>query len=405
MQKKLITLAIAGALAIPGAAMADVGAASGSDITIYGKFHASWDYVDNGATVAGNDDSDDNSAVFRNSRLGFKGAEDVGSGIKAIWQVETDLKTGNSNDAAGNMELRNTFVGLQGDNWGTIFMGKHDTPYKTATAKLDIFSDTIADYNNIIGSHMNALNAFGSAVYAAGSAGARQQTFNARPNQVVAYETPNFNGFKGQLARASIQSPDVLTEETEAWSAMGMYDQGPFFASLAYEVYSGAAGTTGAAGNPAGGGNVTSPNKEKIDAWKVGLGYTFGNSSLGFVYEDIGHDDDAAGAAPLRASRDAFWLGASHKFGANVVKLAYGKADDSDANNNDGADNWSIGVDHNFSKRTKVYAIYTDMDNDTNANYALNSEDGASAYAPGQTATGNTGGDVSAFSVGIIHSF
>jgi len=399
MQKKLITLAIAGALAVPGAAMADVSSASGSDITIYGKFHASWDYVDNGATVAGNDDTDDNTAVFRNARLGFKGAENMGGGLKAIWQVETDLKTGNSaNVPAGNMELRNTFVGLQGDNWGTVFMGKHDTPYKTATAKLDIFSDTIADYNNIIGSHLNAANAAGTAAYTAGNSGARQQTFNARPNQVVAYETPNFSGFKAQVARASVQSADVGTEDTEAWSAMGMYDQGPFFASLAYEVYSGF--TTGAAFTAANTG------KEKIDAWKVGLGYTFGDTGLGFVYEDIEHDDDAAGAAPLRTSRDAFWLGASHKFGANVLKAAYGKADDSDAaNSNDGADNWSIGIDHNFSKRTKVYAIYTDMDNDTNANYALNSEDGASTYAPGQTGTGNTGGDVKAFSVGIVHSF
>jgi predicted porin len=398
MQKKLITLAIAGALAVPGAAMADVKSDSGSDITIYGKFHASWDYVNNDASV---DKADDNTGVFRNSRLGFKGTEDLGSGMKGFWQVETDLKTGNSNDNAGNMELRNTFVGLGGDNWGKVILGKIDTPYKTATAKLDIFSDTIADYNNIIGSHLGG-TVIGSPPSSV-TTGNTQRTFNARPNQVVAYETPNFNGFKAQIARGSAQSADTNgSKELQAWSAMGMYDQGPFFASLAYEVWSnGADSTTGASNVGVGltGGTISgvTTGKERIDAWKAGLGYTFGDSQVGFVYEDINHDDNTTVGKTM--SRNAFWLGASQKFGANVLKAAYGKAGDSDANNNDGANNWSIGVDHNFSKRTKAYAIYTQMNNDANANYALDSEDGANGYAS------TNGKDVGAFSVGIVHSF
>ena len=156
MQKKLLSLAIAGALAVPGAAMADVTSKSGGDITIYGKFHTSWDYVDTNNAAAGADDNDDNTAVFRNSRLGFKGSEDLGNGLKGIWQIETELDT-----IDNEVQMRNTFVGLQGDNWGKIFFGKHDTPYKMATAKLDIFSDTIADYNNIIGAHMTSSTSMG----------------------------------------------------------------------------------------------------------------------------------------------------------------------------------------------------------------------------------------------------
>jgi predicted porin len=310
------------------------------------------------------------------------------------------------------MELRNTFVGLGGDNWGKVILGKIDTPYKTATAKLDIFSDTIADYNNIIGSHLGysgsisatytRITANGAALSGVGLTSnvgqVRQQTFNARPNQVVAYETPNFNGFKAQIARGSAQSVNAgASKELEAWSAMGMYDQGPFFASLAYEVWSNGADSTGASNIASGKGGVTI-GKERIDAWKAGLGYTFGDSQVGFVYEDINHDDNTA--IGKKMSRNAFWLGASQKFGANVLKAAYGKAGDSDvAGGNDGANNWSIGVDHNFSKRTKAYAIYTQMNNDANANYALDSEDGAKGYAS------TNGKDVGAFSVGIVHSF
>ncbi|MBT8419521.1 MAG: porin, partial [Gammaproteobacteria bacterium] len=199
MQKKLLSLAIAGALAIPGAAMADVQSKSGGDVTIYGKFHASWDYVDAG--TSNSDDSDDNTAVFRNSRLGFKGSEDLGNGLKGIWQVETHLDTGDD-----GVHLRNTYVGLQSDNFGKIFFGKHDTPYKTATAKLDIFSDTIADYNNIIGYHDSGSN------------------FNEREPQLVTYETPNFNGFKAQIARESYQYDEdndaTYDEATSTWNAI-----------------------------------------------------------------------------------------------------------------------------------------------------------------------------------------
>lgn len=382
MQKKLLSLAIAGALAVPGAAMADV-TSNGSNITVYGKFHASWDYVDTDISTNDADDSDDNTAVFRNSRLGFKGSENLGSnGLKGIWQVETELDT-----VDNQVQLRNTFVGLQGDQWGRIIFGKHDTPYKTATAKLDIFSDTIADYNNIIGAHIIDTAADD------GTADATAMNFNEREPQLVMYTTPNFNGFSGQIARESYQEDEddggnKSDEELEAWSVMAMYDQGPFFASLAYEVFSG----------DLGGSSTSTNDDEEIDAWKLGLGYTFGNSTIGFVYEDIEHDNDAYEFA----SRDAYWASFSHKFGANnrnVFKLAYGKADDSDVDDaDDGADNWSVGIDHHFSKRTKVYAVYTDMDNDDEGYYNLYSTQlNTSDYSVGR------GQDSDAFSIGIVH--
>jgi predicted porin len=393
MQKKLLSLAIAGALAVPGAAMADVTSKSGGDITIYGKFHTSWDYVD---VNSGADDNDDNTGVFRNSRLGFKGSEDLGNGLKGIWQIETELDT-----VANAVQMRNTFVGLQGDNWGKIFFGKHDTPYKMATAKLDIFSDTIADYNNIIGAHMVSAVAAGTStigtvtvgtatypVYApsTGSPASAVSSFNEREPQVVAYMTPNFNGFQAAIARESWQNDEGAgNDNLEGWSAMAMYDQGPFFGSLSYELFRG--------------GAEASTAKSDLDAWKIGLGYSFGDSKISAVYEDINY-----GAANNAASRDAFWGSFAHKFGANEIKLAYGRADDSEAINvggKDGADTWAIGIDHNFSKRTKVYAIYTAMDNDNNGAYGLYTAQNTPANSEGFY----TGNDIDAFSVGIIHNF
>jgi predicted porin len=46
--------------------------------------------------------------------------------------------------------MRNSFVGLTG-GWGTFVVGRNDTPYKTSTGKLDLFADTMADYNGTVG--------------------------------------------------------------------------------------------------------------------------------------------------------------------------------------------------------------------------------------------------------------
>nr|VFJ74949.1 MAG: Outer membrane protein (porin) [Candidatus Kentron sp. FW] len=373
MQKKLLSLAIAGTLALPGAAMADL-----KNVDVYGKFHASWDFVGNDSTT---DDFDDNTGVFRNSRLGFKGAEDISDGIKAVWQIETALNTNTTGNNGDKLGMRNTYIGLASESFGTVALGKHDTPYKTATAKLDIFSDTIADYNNIIGAHLTS----------AGT-GAVASNFNEREPQLVMYTTPEFNGFKARIARQSWQNDETTAgdDNTEGWSGMGMYDKGPIFASLAYELFK---------GNNNNGATATSD----VDAWKLGLGYKLGNSKVSIVYEDI-ELDGATGVAKA-SSRDAFSVNFAHDIGANTIKLAYAKANDSDAaGSSDGAQNWSLGVDHNFSKRTKVYAIYTRMDNDSNANYTLYAGQARSGNYAGTGATTN-GQDIDAVSLGIIHKF
>jgi len=397
MNKKLIALAVAGALAAPMAAAAD-----SANVTIYGQMHYSWDFVDtNNAT----DGSDDATGVNRASRVGFKGDEDLGNGLKAIWQVETAV-----NGTLGN---RNTFVGLSG-NWGTLLAGRHDTPYKIATGSLDPFSDTLADYNAIIGSTANN-----------GAA-----PFDQRVAATVAYITPNFNGFTGAIARVGVKNPDTAAgaDETEAWSMMGMYQNGPFFASLAYEAHDGALNT--AAFLPVPGASAT----DGSDAWKLGLGYTMGNHKLGFVYENISTDGSAAvpaGAAPagrqsMDDERDAYYLSYAFAFGNNTLKAAWGHADNSDglraasagaaptaADRGDDADLWALGIDHAFSKRTSVYALYAEVNNGaanvttfaggvgaaTGSMYGLNN--GANGgYAPAAA-----GEDVSGFSVGIVHKF
>src|SRR4030065_2031242 len=100
MKKNLLALAVAGAFVAP-VAMADP-----SNVSVYGIANVSYDRVDNG-------DSGATSGVTNNkissnaSRLGFKGTEDLGGGLKAIWQLESSINfdgTGTSSFAT-----RNTF--------------------------------------------------------------------------------------------------------------------------------------------------------------------------------------------------------------------------------------------------------------------------------------------------------
>ncbi len=345
MNKKILAVAISVAVAAPITAFA------GNNV-IYGKMHAVYDFVDTN-DAGGVDSSDDVAGQLRPSRIGFKGSEDLGDGMKAIFQIET--QTGNS---LGN---RNTFVGLSG-GFGTVVLGTHDTPYKISTGSLDLFGDTRADYNNIIGNYNGAVG------------------FDERAGQTAAYITPTVSGLHAAIARVSLKAAEAAgAKETEAWSMTAIYKNGPIFATVAYEAYEDGSGSLGGFGVPDVNGESS--------AFKLGAGYKIGDGKIGFVYEDI--DTEAA-----NADRDAYMINYAHKFGANTFKIQYAAADDRDGLASSGAKNWTLGLDHAFSKRTKVYGLYTTTANDTNASYGL-----------GNIAASGAGNDVNALSFGLVHTF
>lgn len=371
MQKKLIALAIAGLVAAPAFAAT-------SNVDIYGRMAFSLDYVDsNDNSAASTDDSNFVTGRDNVSRLGFKGSEDLGGGLAAIWQVENQFnvpKLGTSGAAGSGWATRNTFVGLKSASLGTVLAGRHDTPYKLATGKLDPFVDTAADYNVIIG-RVNAGATNG---------------FDLRADNTIAYISPTFSGFHAAAAWIEIDASEGVaagTDDTEGWSVMGMYENGPIFASLAYELHSGGAGAS------------TATNE--ADAWKVGLGYNFGNASVGVVYESSDTENSTAAAT----ARDAWYLSGKYTMGNIVLKGAWGTAEESDSTTvgtNDGADFFAIGADYVLSKRTTVFALYANVDNDGTVGAATA---GAFRLTPGYTPGVALGEEQDVFSVGIVHNF
>jgi predicted porin len=128
------------------------------------------------------------------------------------------------------------------------------------------------------------------------------------------------------------------TKTVDATSLTGVYSNGPLFASLSYQ-------------------DADSAGSE---AWKAGIGYTFGDTKVGFVYEDV--ENDAVTGHPVGANgeRDSWLLNVVHAMGHIVLKAQYGQADvnalDQDA--------WMLGGDYILSKRTTLYFVYGSGDND-----------------------------------------
>jgi len=354
MNKKLVTLAVAAAMAAPAAAMADA--------TLYGKLNVGINYVDqdNGFEGWGLSDNKavqgwtlDGSSTARipfittpqgpSNRIGVKGSEDLGNGLKAIYQIELGFSLSDSANTpvSGNetITMRNTFAGLSG-SWGTFLMGRHDTPLKISTGPLDLFADTLADYNNTVGFQ------------------------DLRADNAIAYISPSFSGFTFAAAvhaGGGAQFPSGYNTEVdslaEAYSFAGIYKNGPWYGSLAYEGLNKDMGT------------AVALDAETWGKWRVGLGILDWNGfTLTGVYEGW---QNGLWADGLDAN---LWnVQAGYTFGNFMVKAAYGSNTTQDTlaviapnfaaiygNDDYNFKTWSFGVDYNMSKRTKAFLLYTD---------------------------------------------
>ncbi len=334
MKRQILAAAIAAVVAVPVTATA-------GDVTLYGVMHMSIDSLDNknnsgagpggSANWDGGTDMVDGSSVQSHfSRFGIKGTEDLGNGLSAFFQMEFHLV--DAEDGGDLTNGRNTFVGLAG-NWGKVALGHNDSPYKKSTGSLELFPSIQGDYNQL---------------------GIEDE----RLGNSLFYYSPNWNGFSFGAA-ITMPSEDDNEDGVEGSSLAGTYKNGPWFASLAYEEFSQdhADDTLGTS----------------IDKWRLGLGWTANALHVGFIYEDRDGDEGDRGD-----NEESWQISGSYTFGNNVLKAAYGEQEDYA---DDDHEQFSIGLDHKLSKRTKVYAVYADHDSDDNSE------------------------DWDSFGVGIVHKF
>ncbi|MDE2118527.1 MAG: porin [Betaproteobacteria bacterium] len=417
MKKSLIALAIAGVFVAP-VAMAEHGEQSVTatgEVVIYGQANVAFDVVNssNGTTTKNGATAtpasvNANQVSSNASRIGFKGSEDLGGGLSAIYQIETLVNIDNSTSAAtptNGFATRNTFAGLSSSSMGTLVLGRHDTPYKLATRHQDLFADTIADNRSLMGGvTFNALTGAGSAA----------ASFDGRQTDVVAYISPAMSGFTAAVAYvAGAENPvpaNPSPTKGSAWSLAGMYNAGALNGSLAYEVHD-----LGTVGSGTLGALPLGAPSQKETAWKLGVGYTMDQFAVNAVYEKT--NDNFGGATGLAGvgtaggdffGHSAYYLSGKYNVTASdAVKLAYTHSGDINGANlaaaklNTAAHQVSLGYDHSLSKRTTVYALYTKLTNNAGAAYALGNADAGS----GGIAANGFNSSPSAFGLGMKHAF
>ena len=337
--KKILALAIASAFAAPAFAAT-------ANVDVYGKLHMSFSQFDD--QPAG---IKDQQFTSNPSRIGFKGAEDLGGGLAAIWQLE---QTVGLDESGGSFATRNSFIGLKSNTMGTVIFGRNDTPLKSIGRTVDLFGDTLADSRNLLGG---------------GS--------DTRANNTAQYTSPSFGGlsFAGAYSTDPTGSGNAGDATgSSAYNLSAAYNNGPLFLGLGYGD---------------GDGHEANGFGKHM---RAAAGFTMGN--LKFVGQyDKRDDDDSVNAAAQAGDFDAWMLGTAFTMGNIVLKANYMEGEFDGVNGFD-QEQWTVGADYNLSKRTSVYALYANGENVTLGGGAGSSD-----------RIGGANGDISAISVGMIHSF
>ena len=307
-----------------------------SSVTIYGRVNTTIEQqklCDNKATGVANN----------NSRIGFKGVEDLGNGLKAGFQLEAGF---GSDDGSGPLTFaRQSEVNLSG-NFGMVRLGNFYPESYYAT------SDYIGMHNHETGSSSDVL------YYDAAWNG------NGTGNK-VAYRTPTFNNFWAEASVSLHEKANnpVVKVNKNAYDLAANYNNGPLSLGAGYSYWN-----------------------SNYQAAVRGL-YTFGQFTVGAYYQRNKDDNAILGAGA--GSRNNFRLSGMYVLNASEFHVNVGRANSWSKLDDSAATQWTLGYNYNLSKRTKVYTYYTKVNNKKGADYM----------------TGTAGDDFSSFALGVRHNF
>lgn len=306
------------------------------------------------------------------SVLGFKGVEDLGDGLQAFFQIESNVIV---DTGSGTFADRNDGVGLRG-RFGEILGGQWESPYRFVSVyAVDPFTAGIFASNSIMGNG-----------FVTGGNAKSPASFDRRQSNLLQYATPLINGFAGRIAYGA-KEERTATTNPGFWAALMTYENGPLYLAYGHEQHSEyfAAGTTDTGD-------------------KIGAAYSFGATRIRFAWEHLRYEPTAA----TTLSRDAWQLAATHTIGQGQLRASFVKAGRSKGNatagiggigkpgTESGARQVSVGYGYNLSKRTELWGAYTRIKNEKTASYNL-SANAIPGLAQGQSPSG--------FGLGITHKF
>lgn len=362
-----------------------ISAQAQSNVTVYGAADASFDIVTANGAANGVNRGTFNRVESNGSYIGFKGVEDLGNGLKAIFQIEQGIALDNNQGFTGG---RDTFVGLSSKDLGTVEFGTLTGPTRAA----GLLVDSRLGHAGI---------SAGSSIFGKPEGGQGTGTFDTRFGNTVAYVSPTFSGQYGAVTligayvagenKSLSNSAAADVKNTYGYDVGASYVYGPVTTMLTHgEVHnrldSAAAGT----------------NLDQAKITRLATVYSFeGGHKLGGLIERT--KNVYTGLANADVERNAWGLsGKYHLTQTDAIIGQFYKANNPSGtlyadNSNRKASLYELGYEHYLSKRTVLKTSYSVISNQSNANFDY----GNNPVAGG---AGN-GVDYKIVSAGIRHSF
>lgn len=377
MNKPLLAMAVAAALPALANAQTNV-TLSGIYKTGVAQTKYSNGTADADSSLAGVQFNNGNHTALSDgsSRFIIGGSEDLGGGLKAIFQIDNRFK---GDDGTQSLAGGNTFVGLAG-GFGTIRLGKLDVYHNIG---LDEFQSRATAHQ--------ASNE-GILAYVGDNSSTNAIARGSRSQNVVRYDIPRIAGLRGGLAwspgaRTTEGNPGAA-QKGDAWSADLAWASGAITLGGAYwdEKYEGY--KLAAPGDSTG-----------QQAWRLYGSYDFGMFKLGLTYDESQLKYTGTGDR----KRGAWSIPVSAKIGTGTLLFTYTQADDikvgGSKSNDTGAKMFALGYDYPFSKRTSVGVSYAVINNDSGARYGYYTSGAGNLPAP------TPGQDSKQLYVGLRHAF
>ena len=357
MNKKLLAVAVAGALAAPGLAMAQ------SSVTISGILKASLENVRIGSPSAARSAAGTNNSENRlsddSSRIVFNVTEDLGGGLAAIGQVDVRL---NLTSGAGMTNSGNTHVGLQSKTLGRFIVGRQDLHYFNRESDLtNLAGDLRADSISLISS---------------AGGGTQSIAVTSRTAQVMHYTSPNFGGFTMTAAYATNGPNGTQADSTSVGRKGNTVYLNPNFKGSNFQV-----GWSYYRGKNDGGGVTLATGDQKSN--KLYGSFNMAGFKVGLAW-DKSTITATTGALGALSERTAWSFPVSYTMGNNQFHAHYTKArDDKKTVAQDGAKMFAMSYQYTMSKRTSVGLTYAKITNDAGAayNFFTGTSLGNSAFA------------------------
>ena len=343
MKKNLLALA---ALTFAAAA-----SAQSSNVTLFGVVDASVAHISSsGKSVSGMA-----SGGNASSRLGFRGVEDLGGGLKAGFWLEGSLGVDDGTSSGFKFDRRST-VSLMG-NFGEVRLGRDKTPSYQNLENFHAFGDA----------GMGAVNAHnlisGSAV------GTAEGSNPKRYSNSISYLLPKLGGVYGQISHSFGEQSGNSSLQSATGVRLG-YANGPLDVAGAYGIVRGGTAATGV----------------DYKTMNLGASYKFGAlTPMVLIASDRGNNKRV----------DMYSVGVKVPVGAGELRAAYSWFKDKKVNDAD-SQRLALGYGYKLSKRTELYATVARISNDDKAARKL-----GSSLSP----TPNMGKSMTGYEIGMRHNF